>query len=69
MGGNADSAWGFAPMSEGADWCGFFIFESTILMDTMALVVERMGAERRFASLLRICEPVDDVDCWEEYSR
>ena len=27
------------------------------------------GGERRFASLLRICGPVDDVDCWEGYSR
>ena len=35
-------------------------------MDTLALVVVRMGGERRFASLLRICGPVDDVDCWEE---
>ena len=25
MGGNADPAWGFAPMAEGADWCGFFL--------------------------------------------
>ena len=63
MGGNADPTWGFAPMAVariGADF-----FESTILMDTMALVVVRMGGERRFASLLRICDPVDDVDCWE----
>ncbi|MDE6234683.1 MAG: hypothetical protein K2M56_02910 [Muribaculaceae bacterium] len=37
-------------------------------MDTMALVVVRMGGERRFASLLRICDPMGDVDCWEEYS-
>ena len=67
MGGNADPTWGFAPMAVariGADF-----FESTILMDTMALVVVRMGGERRFASLLRICGPVDDVDCWEGYSR
>ncbi len=34
----------------------------------MALVVVRMGGERRFASLLRICDPMGDVDCWEEYS-
>ena len=69
MGGNADPAWGFAPMAWGADWCGFFIFESTILMDTMALVVVRIGGEHRIASLLRICDPVDDVDCSEGYSR
>ena len=28
-------------------------------MDTMSLVVVRMGGERRFASLLRICDPED----------
>ena len=26
------------------------------------------GGERRFAPLLRIGGPVDDVDCWEGYS-
>ena len=35
----------------------------------MALVVVRIGVERRFASLLRISGPVDDVDCCEGYSR
>ena len=35
----------------------------------MALVVVRIGGERRFASLLRISGPVDDVDCCEGYSR
>ena len=57
-GGNADPAWGFAPMTGariGADF-----FELTILMDTLALEVVRMGGERCFASLLRICGPVDD---------
>ena len=69
MGENADPDRGFAPIAGGgADWCGFFIIESRILMATMALVVVRMGGERRFASLLRICGPVDDVDCWEGYS-
>ena len=28
-------------------------------MDTMALVVVRMGGERRVASLVRICQPED----------
>ena len=58
MGENADPAWGFAPMSGariGADF-----FELTILMDTLALEVVRMGGERCFASLLRICGRVDD---------
>ena len=68
MRGNADPTWGCAPMVGDADWCGFFIFESTILMDTLALVVVRMGSERCFASLLRICRPVDDVDCCEGYA-
>ena len=53
-------------MRIGAD---FFIFESIILMDTMSLEVVRMGGERRFASLLRICGPVVDVNCWEGNSR
>ena len=52
-------------MRIGAD---LFIFESIILMDTMSLVV-RMGGERRVASLLRICGPVVDVNCWEGNSR
>ena len=38
-------------------------------MDTMSLVVVRMGGERRFASLLRICGSVVDVNCWEGNSR
>ena len=29
MGENADPSWGFAPMAYSADWCGFFIVEST----------------------------------------
>ena len=37
-------------------------------MYAISLEVVRMGAERRFASLLRICDPVDDEDCWEGYS-
>ena len=69
MGGNADPAWGFAPWPEVRIGADFFIFEPIILMDTMSLVVVQMGGERRFASLLRICGPVVDVNCWEGNSR
>ena len=60
MGGERGSGLGLRPDGRGvADRCGFFIFESTIWRDTIALVVVRMGAERCFASLLWICSPVD----------
>ena len=67
MGGNADPAWGFAPMAEGADWCGFFLaapvrrFTELSFLGTWEWFGVGMGGERRFASLLRIGGPGD----WE----
>ena len=55
---NADPDRGFAPIAGGgADWCGFFLFLAVGGWSAWSLLV-RMGAERRFASLVRIAAPM-----------